>query len=141
MADKEKLEKFQEYWDTLTPEEKLLLKIELQASERANKIREEFDALRAELEGYGYELWSHNSSWTWATFSKNVLAEEPSLSVQLYKDSKEDGKWRAEISHCIRAIKITSGEFSFPHPDFVRVFETQVNKAANATQLFGRLYD
>lgn len=139
MADNAKLEQLREHWNTLTPEEQKLLKIELAADMRAKETRAQFDAHKEVLEGLGYELWSHNVSWNWATFSKNVLADEPSLHVKLYKES--GNSWRAEISYSCRAIRVTSGDFSFPHPDFERVFESQVRKAATAIELHGGMYD
>lgn len=99
---------------------------------KLDKIKSEFENHKNSLSEKGYHLSSHCTSYEQSHFSKNVLNDEPMLHVKLVRNDL--GEWRCEISHMIGLIKVTSGEFCYPHDGFSRIFEKQVLNVATAAE-------
>lgn len=97
---------------------------------KLDKIKAEFEKHKISLLEKGYSIASHNPSYEWATFSKNVLDDEPTLHVTLERSAL--GEWKCVISHFIRTVTVSSGKFHYPHPNFENIFEKQVLDVARA---------
>lgn len=116
--------KMKEFWDSLDAESKELLLQDL----KDQKTRKEYNKMVEIAESLGYIVWSHSANHTQFSANKGTLDDVPTMHLNVFK--KADGEWRAILSHQIRAVSITTHEFSFPHDNFKDVFERQVMAAA-----------
>ncbi|QQO38401.1 hypothetical protein VPG01_043 [Vibrio phage VPG01] len=98
---------------------------------KLDKIKAEFEKHKKSLSEKGYSIASHNGCYTWASFNKNILEDEPTLHVTLHRTDL--GEWRCEISHMIGLVKVTSGEFCYPHDNFEKFFESKVEAVAKSS--------
>ncbi len=98
---------------------------------KLDKIKAEFKKHEKLLSEKGYSIAAHSPSFEHVHFVKNVLEDEPVLHATLHRTDL--GEWKCEISHMIRLVKVTSGEFCFPHDGFSKIFERQVLNVAMAT--------
>lgn len=120
------IDNFAERFSMLTEEERK----ELLELVKLDKIKAEFENHKKSLSEKGYSMSSHSPSFEWAAFSKNVLEDEPTLHVVLERSAL--GEWKCVISHYIRTVTVSSGEFHYPHPRFEEVFESQVLAVAKS---------
>ncbi|AUG85148.1 hypothetical protein FDJ19_gp150 [Vibrio phage Ceto] len=98
---------------------------------KLDKIKAEFEEHKKSLSKLGYHITSHNPTYEYVNFAKNILEDKPTLHLKLTRNDL--GEWRCEISHMIGLVKVTSGEFCYPHNNFSRIFEKQVINVAMAT--------
>lgn len=103
-------------------------KQELMNLAKVETIKKEFAAHEKFLSERGYSIAAHSSCYTNVTFNKNIMGDDPVIHATLTRNGL--GEWRCELSHLIGLLKLTTSEFSMPHPNFNKFFESKILAAA-----------
>lgn len=97
---------------------------------KLDKIKAEFEEHKNLFRKLGYHIAVHSPDYSYGSFNKNIMEEEPVLHATLVRNDL--GEWHCELSHFVGLVKVTSSQFSFPHKRFTDIFEKQVMAVAKS---------